>query len=125
MALRSQGFSVTQSSVSRDLAELGAIKVEGRYVLPIAAGTGSGVSEVAEVAAALRGIRPAGPNLLVLLTPPGRAQWVGLAIDRAAYAEVVGTIAGDDTVFVATSGRRGQERVVARLNLAAREAGNA
>ncbi|HOI08917.1 MAG TPA: arginine repressor [Myxococcota bacterium] len=121
-ALRERGFDVTQSSVSRDLADLGAAKVDGRYALrpPVAAPTPA--REMIDAARSLRGIRPAGPNLLVLLTPPGRAQLAGLAIDRAGWPEAVGTVAGDDTVFVATSGRSGQARLVGKLKAAAREA---
>ena len=121
-ALRGQGYPVTQSSVSRDLSELGAAKVDGRYVLATAIDGPSPGQEIIDAAASLRGMRMAGPHLLVVLTPPGRAQLAGLALDRAGWPEVVGTIAGDDTVFVATTGRRAQERLVARLNLAAREA---
>jgi transcriptional regulator of arginine metabolism len=118
--LRKDGFHVTQSSVSRDLAELGAVKVEGRYVLPPTGGATGAQSEIAEAAAAVRDVRAAGPNLLVVLTPAGLAQRVGLALDRVGWPEVVGTIAGDDTVFVATTGRRPQDRVVKRLHEAAR-----
>lgn len=124
-ALRERGFEVTQSSVSRDLADLGAAKVDGRYALrsPVAAPIPA--REMVDAARSLRAIRPAGPNLLVLLTPPGRAQLAGLAIDRAGWSEAVGTVAGDDTVFVATAGRVAQERLIQRLKAAAREAGNA
>lgn len=118
--LREEGFLVTQSSVSRDLAELGAVKVEGRYVLPPTGVATTGQSEIAEAAAVIRGMRAAGPNLLVVLTPAGLAQRVGLVLDRVGWPEVVGTIAGDDTVFVATAGRRPQEQVVKRLLDAAR-----
>ncbi|HUC44253.1 MAG TPA: hypothetical protein VMR65_09455 [Candidatus Sulfotelmatobacter sp.] len=114
--LRMRGFRVTQASVSRDLHELGAAKIEGRYLparmlragAPIATG-------LAEVSAFLTGIATAGPNLLVVKTPPGLATSVALALDVSAWPEVVGTVAGDDTFFIATAGRRQQARVEARL----------
>jgi transcriptional regulator of arginine metabolism len=116
-ALRRRGFVVTQSSVSRDLAELHAYKVDGRYVTaealaPPAAAVGPGrddaLADVLEV-------RPAGPHLLIIHTPIGRAAPVALALDRAAWRGVVGTIAGDDTVLIALAGRRDQARVQALL----------
>jgi transcriptional regulator of arginine metabolism len=58
---------------------------------------------------------PAGDALIVLHTPPGEASRVGAAIDRLAFSEVVGTIAGDDTVFVAVQGSAAQKRFLAIL----------
>jgi len=122
--LRRRGFRVTQSSVSRDLAELGVAKVDGRYValarLAESAAAGrSGAAgpadRLAEVASFVDGIAAAGPHLLVVRTPPGAASPVGIAIDAARWPEVVGTVAGDDTLFVATTGRAAQARVEARL----------
>jgi len=111
--LSERGFAVTQSSVSRDLRDLGVVKVDGRYVAPeLRGGTPQALEEVAHF---LRGTRPAGPHLAVLLTTPGAAQTVALAIDRAAWPEVVGTVAGDDTIFLATAAAREQKRVLARL----------
>jgi Arginine repressor, C-terminal domain len=71
--------------------------------------------ELSEVIGAVRSVRSAGPNLLVLKTPPGRAAAVAVAIDRAPWPEVVGTIAGDDTLLVLSSDRRHQQRIEARL----------
>lgn len=114
--LTARGFSVTQSSVSRDLAELHAFKVDGRYAIadPSALPSsviGSGTAALADIV----DVRAAGPNLLVLHTPPGRAASVAIAIDRAGWPGIVGTIAGDDTVLVAIAGRREQSRIRARL----------
>lgn len=111
-----KGFTVTQSCVSRDLEELKVVKVDGRYVeLTALAAAAPAGDELALAAPFVRAVRPAGPHLLVVLTPPGRAPAVALAIDHARWPEVVGTVAGDDTVMVATTGRREQARVVARL----------
>jgi transcriptional regulator of arginine metabolism len=114
--LQSRGFIVTQSSVSRDLAELRVAKLEGRYVpAELLAPKPSATDALREAAASLLSIREAGPYLLVLHTPPGRAQIVGVAIDSEAWPEVAGTVAGDDTVLVALPGRREQLRIRQRL----------
>ena len=114
--LHERGFPVTQSSVSRDLQEMRVAKVGQRYfrreslLNPPTATDG-----LYEVANAVKSYQAAGPHLLILHTPPGLAGAVGLAIDRAEWPEVVGTIAGDDTVFIATLGRREQAKVEAHL----------
>jgi len=115
--LRKRGFQVTQSSVSRDLRDLGAAKVAGRYVLreTLAAATPS-PSAYSEVAPWILRIRCAGPNLLVIHTPAGRASAVALTLDEFKWREVVGTIAGDDTVFVATAHRNAQAKLEAKLH---------
>jgi transcriptional regulator of arginine metabolism len=103
--LSSRGFAVTQATVSRDLVELGAIKVrrDGRvsYALPeqpAARAAGPQLTNV--VRDWVRSIAAAG-NLVVIKTPPGSAHLVGVALDQADLPEVVGTICGDDTAFVA------------------------
>lgn len=118
-SLRAKGFKVTQSSVSRDLAELHAAKVDGRYVLPesLAAQEPAG-PQLERSASDILSVQPAGPHLLVVRTPPGRASALGLALDTAGWPELVGTVAGDDTVFLAVAGRRNQVAVEARLALA-------
>jgi len=119
--LCARGFEVTQPSVSRDLQEMHVAKIEGRYVIAEALLPKPGRSELAEAAASILSVRPAGPNLLVVLTPPGRASVVSVAIDRAAWPEVVGTVAGDDTLFVATPGKKQQALVQTRLARAKKE----
>lgn len=111
--LAERGFAVTQSSVSRDLRDLAVAKVAGRYRAP-AAPAGSQES-LADVAHYLVDAKPAGPHLTVVRTRTGSAQTVGLGLDRAGWAEIVGTVAGDDTVFVATGGAREQSRLLHRL----------
>ncbi|HZD74169.1 MAG TPA: arginine repressor [Actinomycetota bacterium] len=113
--LRAQGFDATQATVSRDLEELGAMKLrtaDGNlvYALP----EEDAVPEVSReqlsqtIAMFLLAAVPAG-NLVVLRTPPGHAHAVASAIDRSNLPEVAGTVAGDDTVLVVctdrTSGR--------------------
>ncbi len=99
-ALQAAGFSVTQSSVSRDLTELGAHKVNGIYTI-----------HRDPTLAAILTASPAGPNLLVLKTLIGAAQRVAYTIDAANMPEIVGTVAGDDTIFIATPSGEAQEQV--------------
>ena len=104
-ALREQGYDAVQTTVSRDISELGLVKVrnpEGRlvYALPGA----EDLDRLSELSAALRrwvlSFEPAG-NLLVVRTPAGFASPLAEVLDRAGPAEVAGTIAGENTVFVA------------------------
>jgi transcriptional regulator of arginine metabolism len=104
-ALRDRGIEAVQATVSRDISQIGLVKVrnpEGRlvYAMPGAAD----LRRLEELTAALRrwlaGMTPAG-HMLVLNTPRGFAAALADAIDAAALPEVAGTIAGDNTVFVA------------------------
>jgi transcriptional regulator of arginine metabolism len=104
-ALREAGFDAVQTTVSRDIAQLGLVKVrddEGRlvYALPGAAD----LDRLSELASALRrwaiDVLSTG-NLAVVKTPPGHANALARAIDEAGLPDVVGTVAGDDTIFVA------------------------
>ena len=114
--LSERGFAVTQSSVSRDLQRIGALRVGGRYLVPEALGAEQAPgSALAEVASYVVSVAAAGPHLLVVKTPPGIAPLVALDLDREEWPEVVGTVAGDHTFFVATAGRIQQARIEARL----------
>ena len=112
--LREQGYEVTQSSVSRDLRDLGVLKASGRYVLPPEDLTRTH-GNFATLGQFVRGLRRAGASLTVLRTTTGAAQSVAVAIDRADWPEVVGTLSGDDTIFIATASSRAQDELVARL----------
>ena len=114
--LSARGLAVTQSSVSRDLKELGAIKTSGGYELPT--GNRDAEAELAAVSNLLRESKPAGSNLLVINTAIGAAQRVALALDRSGWPEIVGNIGGDDTVFVATTSASGQKNLVSRIERA-------
>ncbi len=112
--LRKQGHVATQSSVSRDLRELGVAKLGQRYVLPE-----PGVpvkNDFSTLKQFVGAVLAAGPNLTVLKTTVGAAQSVAVAIDTARWPEVIGTISGDDTIFIATSGAREQQKLQARLH---------
>ena len=112
--LRAEGFVATQSSVSRDLRDLGAAKLKNGYSLPERSQDGNGeiLHAVAEL---VRDIRTAGPNLLVVRTVVGAAQRVAVTLDRIDWPEVVGTLSGDDTIFVATANSTHQRRLRVRL----------
>ena len=100
------------------MREIGAIKTASGYELPVKSRSGDG--QVAAVANLLRSITPAGSNLLVIRTGVGAAQRVGLALDRCGWPGMVGTIAGDDTVFVATESAHAQKNLITRIEHAAR-----
>ncbi len=124
--LAADGVVATQATVSRDLDELGAVKVRS-------AG-GDAIYAIPEGVANRPGSRPASDehlrrvagewvvevahsgNIVVLRTPPGCAHVVGSAIDRAGLTGVLGTVAGDDTVLVVTSEREGGRSVARRLS---------
>ena len=110
--LRGLGFDATQSSVSRDLRDLGAIKTRRGYELPGDTEVGDTLGDVADL---VRRLKPAGPNLLVIHTATGAAQRVAVALDRIGWADIVGTLAGDDTVFVASATAKSQRRIAVRL----------
>jgi len=118
--LGAQGISATQSSISRDLRDLGVAWIGGRYALPL--GRGERDPAFVEVAGFLRGWKCAGPHLTVVSTAIGMAQSVALALDRSGWPEVAGTVAGDDTFFVATASARDQHSLLRRLESFRKEA---
>jgi transcriptional regulator of arginine metabolism len=111
--LRKHGHVATQSSVSRDLRELGVAKVGDRYVLPDALTASQNDFSTLKQFVSAR--LTAGTNLTVLKTTVGSAQSVAVAIDTARWPEVIGTISGDDTIFIATGGAREQRKLADRL----------
>jgi transcriptional regulator of arginine metabolism len=115
--LAARGIEATQPSVSRDLRDLGVAKAGGRYVLAGEGGETTG-EQLADVAAFILDVRPAGPYLTVVVTTVGAAQTVAIALDRAGFAELAGTVAGDDTIFAATRNAAEQRRFVERLRRA-------
>ena len=112
--LRAEGYLATQSSVSRDLRDLGAAKLKDGYRLPQPDEMRAEPS-LRLVADLVRDIRTAGPNLLVVITAVGAAQRVAVTLDRLGWSEIVGTLSGDDTIFVATIGGTEQRRLKGRL----------
>ena len=113
-ALAAEGWEVTQSSVSRDITALRLIKANGVYRRPGPAATPADPDE-RRIADGVLTIEPAGEALIVLHTPPGEANRVAVALDRLAWPDVVGTIAGDDTIFLAVKDATAQRRVVGEV----------
>ena len=117
--LGAEGLPTTQATLSRDLEELGALKLRGVdggapiYAIPEDGAAGrvsGGTSRLARLFGELLLSYEASGNLVVLRTPPGAAQFLASAIDRAALTDVIGTIAGDDTILVvARAGLSGDE----------------
>lgn len=114
--LAAEGVTVTQGTLSKDLVDVGAIRVrqgDGEFGYALLAGEHPGDSSAATVrlsrlCAELLVSAEGSANLAVLRTPPGAAQYLASAIDRASLADIVGTIAGDDTILVvARDGRTG------------------
>jgi transcriptional regulator of arginine metabolism len=104
--LERAGMVVTQSSVSRDLLELGIVKHRGHYALPQAQNG---------AARGLLSLAMAGDVLIVAQCEPGMASAVAVEIDRAGLAEIVGTIAGEDTIFIATAEHKAQRAAVKKI----------
>src|SRR5215207_4482988 len=98
-ALRKMGFKVTQSSVSRDLKAMGIVRREGVYRPPNPQGNESAIGKMEEF---IRRVRTAGPYMLIFDTTAGMAKAVAVAVKSAAWPEVRGVMAEDDTLFVAT-----------------------
>jgi transcriptional regulator of arginine metabolism len=112
------GFEVTQATISRDLEQIGAVKVRrgGRlsYALPDRAQGLAGPRLAAVLRDFVLSIEAAA-NLLVIKTPPGSAHLVGVALDQSDVREIVGTICGDDTIFAACRNGSVAETLAAKL----------
>ena len=115
--LKERGITATQSSVSRDMRDLGVWRKGRHYVLPDEeeAAEETETAALEEVSVFLRGAAPAGPYTTVVRTVVGAAQTVAVAVDNAEWPEVVGTMAGDDTIFIATANAEGQAQLLRRL----------
>ena len=116
--LGSLGFAVTQATISRDLEQIGAVKVrrDGQlsYAMPDVVSSGS----VSRLAALFRdwvtSVEPAA-TMVVIKTPPGTAHLVGVALDQSDMPEIAGTICGDDTIFIACRSAADADVLAARL----------
>jgi transcriptional regulator of arginine metabolism len=120
-ALRERGFRTTQATISRDVAELGLIKVSRdrtpAYALPprLVEADASGEDRLRKLLAGLPAEFHEAGLLLVVRTLPGSAHAIAAALDRARWPEVAGSIAGDDTLFVAFADRNSLQRIKRRL----------
>lgn len=104
--LSKAGYSVTQASVSRDLEELGIRKVDGLYAR-VRSGGGASLE--------LRSVQKAGDVLVILKCDPGMASAMTVRIDSADFSQVIGTIAGDDTIFVAVPNSSAQDAAIEKI----------
>lgn len=123
--LAARGVEVVQATLSRDLRELGVVKGASGYLLPEAASNGhgrgaqngrGGRSPLERAVREYLVSATSAGNLVVIRTGPGRAQPVALELDLAPPPEVLGTVAGDDTIFIATASPGASARLAARLS---------
>lgn len=117
--LRAEGFAVTQATLSRDIHELGLAKVPGRDGVPHYAPPPEGAAAIRPhleqlLPAMLVSLDAVGP-FLVLRTTAGGAQPLGVAVDQAGWTDVIGTIAGDDTLLVITRSARARRAMQTRF----------
>jgi transcriptional regulator of arginine metabolism len=120
--LAARGFDVTQATLSRDIKELGLLKRSADGAYQPAGSNGAPLAPSSSALGALAralgeflvGVEPV-QHLAVLHTGPGQAQLLGVAIDRARLPEIVGTLAGDDTILVVARTAREARAVVRRL----------
>jgi len=118
--LSDEGFDVTQAMVARDLDQIGAVKVKRAggmgYALPEKfSGRNQASERLRRIFAEWAQAVETSGNLIVVRTPPGSAHLVGLAVDQARFPEVVGTIAGDDALFIAIRSDLPPEPLALRL----------
>jgi transcriptional regulator of arginine metabolism len=118
-ALKGAGFEATQATVSRDIVELGLVKVARNgahvYAPPTAVASGGGTERLRKFCEDYPVEGRTAANLVVLRSPPGTANAMAIALDTSGLAEIIGTVAGDDTVFVATSTERHARSLLTRL----------
>lgn len=105
-SLERAGVPATQSSLSRDLEELGVVKHRGHYAVPKANGA---------AARGLLSLDLSGDNLVVAITEPGLASAVAVQIDDANISEIVGTLAGENTIFIAVSDQKAQRPAMKKI----------
>ena len=118
-ALKGAGFPATQATVSRDIVELGLVKVarDGAHVYspPSAVSQGGGIERLRRFCEDYPVDAAVAANIVILRSLPGTANALGAALDTSGLAEIIGTLAGDDTVFVATSTDRHARSLLTRL----------
>ena len=115
--LQKKGFEATQSSVSRDLRELGISKLAEGYE-QIETNTDletMGIKFTTTASDLIRDIKTAGNNLTIVQTAIGAAQRVAVFLDRSNWPEIAGTVSGDDTIFIATRNKQDQLKLIIHL----------
>ncbi len=105
--LEKKGFIVNQSSISRDLDELGIVKINGFYALP--------QKSRSAMSFGLKALETAGENMIVAKSDAGLASAICVQIDNSETAEIVGTIAGEDTIFIAVRDKNEQKTAIKKI----------
>jgi transcriptional regulator of arginine metabolism len=115
--LRGRGIPATQSSVSRDLKVLGAVRTQGYYEIPSWSEEEEedGISAFRKVVPFIRAVKPAGPYQTLLVTDPGAGRVVSQAIDESEWEDIAGTVDGDSSVLILTENFFFQRLVYERL----------
>ena len=106
--MRKRGHQTNQATMSRDLSDLRLIKVDGYYQTRTKEEAGKFSPRVTS--------QCAGDHLIILKTSPGQASFVAAILDEASLSEIAGTIAGDDTIFIAVTDLKNQKRVLRYLS---------
>ena len=112
------GFAVTQATISRDLEQIGAVKVRRDGQLSYALPKQVPPAHAPQLSSLLRDFARSvdvAVNLVVIKTPPGSAHLVGVALDQSAFPELVGTVCGDDTIFLACSSAAAATKIASKL----------
>ena len=120
--LAAEGFAVTQGTLSRDLVDVGAVRVRDAagelvYALrgEVPQGRGQRLARLGQICADTLVSAEASANLVIVRTPPGAAHYLAAAIDGVALDEVLGTIAGDDTILLVSRGAAGGPALAEQL----------
>lgn len=113
-AMQQKGIEVTQPSISRDFRELGVVKLGGRYVIasPAQAQVVTSLETNLEM---IRSAQAVGDNLIIVKTPAAAGSIVASEIDARSFPGVIGTVAGDDTIFIAVSDKENQRNLIEEL----------
>src|SRR3954454_1417822 len=111
--LRERGFAATQSNVSRDLRDIGAVRHNGQYMIPT--WTQSEDSPFRKIVPFIRKMNPAGPHNLLIVTDPGAGPAVAQAIEDDQWPDLVGTVAGHNSVLLLTDNFLFQKLVYQRM----------
>ncbi len=118
--LRKAGFTVTQATVSRDIKELGLVKVPtgtgtSRYALPVEALGTRNEDRIKRLFKDSVVSIDSSENLIIIKTLPGEAQGVASAIDNAEWPEIIGTVAGDDTILAVIKHKKSTQSVLKKF----------
>lgn len=114
-ALKEHDVNATQSSISRDIKYLGLIKRAGQYHCPDLSISASAKVLDEQHRKYIQKIEIINPYMIVMKTKPATAQAIGASLDQLEWSEIAGTIAGDDTIFIATRSEDHAKSIIKRL----------